>query len=425
MGRTCSIVERICFTKHYTLCIDSCMEPYVVLLKHAHTHRYTNHSAKVAAESTTSPHLRQPPLRNNPSMPGGAHYRRLLHGVLLSRYPSDTPFDEVEIHPGDCFCVNDGGKHGNQNALMSVFSHSDGKSMEKALKTLYLHLNEEHAAKRRDITRGSLSLDITENYHLVSRYQLQTIKRPRLNFKGLSTASTGIAPVPMPSLTDTTETWQMTVADKKKVYPQCARILPGGPTPGTTADSNKAVPHVRKDTDIEPVTFHGPDYKLIEDLFHQVGSKGHIKGVIDLTSTEDTVALVCLNWKIPLLAFVFSDWHGQQLKLRIQQKLFMKSTQYMNGKNPLYNPALAAVLNPKVAADLGADGHEKGGNIQGAATAASAAATTVTGSADGEHVEEPKAKRSKKEASGKTLEMRNAMLSALGHGDKSAEPADS
>lgn len=78
----------------------------------------------------------------------------------------------------------------------------------------------------------------------------------------------------------------------------------------------------------------GIEHHLHDQRRHeQSGSKGHIKGVIDgLTSTEDTVA--CVAWKIKLIAVVFSDWHCQQLNLRIQQ--------YQGGKTPLYNLALAS-----------------------------------------------------------------------------------
>jgi hypothetical protein len=102
-----------------------------------------SYQPKLAAETTTMPHLRTPPLRNNAQLPGGAHYKRLIQAVVQSRSPADSDECGQFIDPGDVFVVGDSGKHGNFAALMSPFVSDDGTYLAKVSKTLYVHYNEE------------------------------------------------------------------------------------------------------------------------------------------------------------------------------------------------------------------------------------------------------------------------------------------
>ena len=102
-----------------------------------------SYQPKLAAETTTMPHLRTPPLRNNAQLPGGAHYKRLIQAVVQSRSPADSDECGEHIDPGDVFVVGDSGKHGNFAALMTPFVSDDGTYLTKVSKTFYVHYNEE------------------------------------------------------------------------------------------------------------------------------------------------------------------------------------------------------------------------------------------------------------------------------------------
>ncbi len=102
-----------------------------------------SYQPKIAAEPTSMPHLRIPPLRNSPTLPGGQHYKKMIQAVIQSRQPADSDECGLALHDGDCFVVGDAGRHGNTPALLSVFSTDEGAHLQKVTKTLYCHYSEE------------------------------------------------------------------------------------------------------------------------------------------------------------------------------------------------------------------------------------------------------------------------------------------
>ena len=140
------------------------------------------------SKATTQPHLRHVPLRIQPGS-GNGHYKKLVQAVMLSRA---TPSQEnLDIHEGDIFVMGDGGRHGNFTALMSAFVDNESKALSKAVKTIYVQYNEDDVSKRRDLVRGNLSLDVTENFHAVARTPVGVVKRKRLHMENATTAGTG------------------------------------------------------------------------------------------------------------------------------------------------------------------------------------------------------------------------------------------
>ena len=102
-----------------------------------------SYQPKVAGETTTQPQLRLPPLRNMPTMPGGAHYKKMIQAVLASRTPADVDGVGCAIHDGDVFIIGDAGKHGNHQALGAAFANPQGTQIPRTTKTLYAHYAEE------------------------------------------------------------------------------------------------------------------------------------------------------------------------------------------------------------------------------------------------------------------------------------------
>ena len=160
---------------------------------------------------------------------------------------------------------------------------------------------EEHVQSRRDILRGGLSISQTENFHFVSRKFLESSKRTRMHHHKNTTAGNGLADCPLPDNSNAKEVWHLSFKDKKELY-GTARILPGGCVDDGQTDSNTSrASVVRRDTDMEPVTYHGTHFDLLEELVHQIGAKGNVRAIIDLTATDPTLAEVAMEWQTPFL----------------------------------------------------------------------------------------------------------------------------
>jgi hypothetical protein len=118
----------------------------------------------------------------------------------------------------------------------------------------------------------------------------------------------------------------MHVKEKKEFYGS-ARILPGGRVEYAAQDPTTVRSVVvRKDTDLEPVNYHASHTKTVEELINQVGAKGKPKLMIDLTATDPTACMTCLEWGIPFLGVTFNDYALNQLKLQLQRMMFQKMT---------------------------------------------------------------------------------------------------
>ena len=313
-----------------------------------------SYQPKIAAEPTSMPHLRIPPLRNSPSLPGGQRYKKMIQAVIQSRQPADSGECGVALHHGDCFVVGDAERHGNTTALMSVFCTDEGAHLQKVTKTLYCHYSEENLHRRRDTVRGNLSMEQTEHFHYVTANGLATNKRQRLHVPKSTTAGTSIGPMPLPDWKNTDETWALTFKDKKTLYGD-ARILPSGRPEGDgdlVGSGEKRVSHVRKDADVEPVTYNGLHRELLEELVHQVGSKGKLKGIIDLTPTDPTLAMMAIEWQVPYLGIVFNDFHLEAMKRQLVKQVFKK---FLDPKVPvLHVPKLLALMQKTSTSGSGA-----------------------------------------------------------------------
>ena len=139
-----------------------------------------------------------------------------------------------------------------------------------------------------------------------------------------STAGNSVGPLPLPDTKNQAGYWHMTFKDKKVLLGD-ARILPKGrPEPdhdlvGTNA---KRVPIVRKDTDIEPVAYHGIAEIVWQDLLHQVGSKGRLRGIMELTPLDTALAKTTLEWHIPYMCVCMNEFHKDALRRQLVVDVF-------------------------------------------------------------------------------------------------------
>ncbi len=126
--------------------------------------------------------------------------------------------------------------------------------------------------------------------------------------------------------------------------------MPSGRPEGDAELANTGenrVGHVRKDSDIEPVCYHALHRNMAEELVHQIGSKGKIKCIIDLTGTDPTLALMAIEWNIPYLGITFNDFHLQAIKKQLANLVFQRMLQV---KSPLHNAALSSLMQGQPAA---------------------------------------------------------------------------
>ena len=226
-----------------------------------------------------------------------------------------------------------------------------------------------------------MSMDQTEHFHFISKFPLLTEKRPRLHTKKASTAGTCIGPCPLPDLRREDETWRISFAQKKILYGDFGRILPGGRA-DQDADlkgtDDKRVPAVRMDKDIEPVTYNGLHREVVEEMVHQIGGK-NVRAIIDLTATEPTMAMLALEWRIPYLGVTFNMEHQEMIKTRLAQLLFQ---QFRNVKSSMHIPKLVELLQgTPSAANAAQGGNGDAGKRQAPKIVAQAGAEKSSGAA--------------------------------------------
>lgn len=186
-------------------------------------------------------------------------------------------------------------------------------------------------------------MDQTEQFHFVSANPLLTMKRPRVYDAKSSTAGTCVGPMPLPDWKDCEQTWIMTFKDKKAMYGD-ARILPGG-RPDSDGDlvgtGAQRQPQYRKDEDLEPVTYNALHPHLWEELMNQVGPRGMLRCVVDLTATEPTLASLAVEASIPYLGVCFNEEHLANMKHRLVQIVFRR---FLQPKSRLHKPPLVLLL---------------------------------------------------------------------------------
>ena len=247
-------------------------------------------------------------------------------------------------------------------------------------------------------------MDQTEHFHFIAAAGLASGKRPRLHMAKATTSGTCIGPMPLPDWKKPSETWSMTFGDKKVIYGD-ARILPSG-RPECDAElvgsGAQRVGHVRKVSDIEPVSYNGLHRHVLEELINQVGAKNKVRCIIDLTATEPSLALLALEWKIPYLGIVMGDFHLQAIKRQLVSLVFQK---FQDPKSDLHLPELVTLTQAPPASTT--------------TTNTGQAAGSGTTEEEGQQTTEPKEpmkKKARTAAKNEGKDLRAALLSQLSKG---------
>ena len=87
---------------------------------------------------------------------------------------------------GDVYVVFDAFRHGNENEIARCFrKESDGKTMTKDKRTVYMFYEQESLASFRGLTRGATVIHQMEFCHLFSATPLNTgPEEDRVHYKG-------------------------------------------------------------------------------------------------------------------------------------------------------------------------------------------------------------------------------------------------
>ncbi len=129
--------------------------------------------------------------------------------------------------------------------------------------------------------------------------------------------------------------WCRTFKEKKQIYGEPNRIMPGGRTPGV--DSETAKKMVRKDTDIEPVFFFTLPCKFYEDLLRCLAART----VTALTLGDGAIALAAMQLNKPFIGVALTEEHATGVKLHLANTVF---TGYYTEGSPFYNARIATEL---------------------------------------------------------------------------------
>ena len=106
-----------------------------------------------------------------------------MQAVLSGRSPNP---DSIETDKGDIYLMWDGGRHYEQKFL-GLFVSGVQKITDKTSRNLNVVYSEEALDKRREISRGFMTISHIEKVVAVSRETPKLGKRPNIHFSGTTT----------------------------------------------------------------------------------------------------------------------------------------------------------------------------------------------------------------------------------------------
>ena len=202
------------------------------------------------------------------------------------------------------------------------------EAIPKYARTCTIVYAETAITHRRSIVRGFMTVEQTENMHVVMSPEAETLpSRPNKHYQG-TTSGNAIMGVGHPEDRE----WTLTFAQKKTLFGPEARTTDVDDDPRKMKGEKP-----RNDTDIEPVHY----WAMTPLLYHEVVHRLQAKAIIDLTAT-DTFATVCVELGIPYLGICHTSVHVDALKRRLATVVFDKFT--VEG-NPLYKSQLAQTIH--------------------------------------------------------------------------------
>ena len=160
---------------------------------------------KLAAQSSSSPHLRIASMRGN-----GDHLKRMIRCALAAN-------DNTAIGPKDMYFLYDGKKEGNKAALHAGFTGPGGERMTYVSKAIYMTFTEESVAERLEKVRGMMAIDQVERLYIVANDAWENLAEvKRAHYKGSNRGNT-LGDIELPSWEDDRATWILGQALKKQV----------------------------------------------------------------------------------------------------------------------------------------------------------------------------------------------------------------
>ena len=92
---------------------------------------------------------------------------------------------------------------------------------------------------------------------------------------------------------------------------------------GALDDDAKKATERRTDKTVEPVTFHGTPRMTWDEILNIAGGNSAMpRLVVELVATDETLAMICLEKKVPYMGSCFNGYHRDMLRNRCAQKVF-------------------------------------------------------------------------------------------------------
>ena len=301
------------------------------------------YDSKLGGESSATPHIRHPSLRDN-----GEHLKRFASLKLRAGG------DETSLPDDELWMLPDAGKHGNKNTLLSCLKNVSIRK-ETELTVVY---DQESMEARLERLRGYIPLNQTERIHLISAELPRTPEIRRKHFNG-SNKGNVLGMVALPKYDDP-QTWRLPIKTKREVIGKTGgKVLVGGPPPGLSAEQLAALKALEAATAsekanpsrLEPVFYHGWPRALCEELQHSYD----LRGMYHLTAGGPEMAMVFLRARRPYYGICLSEEHRKALITKLEVSVF---TAMRSEDDPLHEPALTALIKDNLEGQED-DGDEK------------------------------------------------------------------
>ena len=138
-----------------------------------------------------------------------------------------------------------------------------------------------------------------------------------------------------PDWSDPSQTWTLSLRQKRALFSEDNLPLPGGQLPGGQSSDQK--PKGVKQDELLPVFFHESGELLAAELIHALQPRS----VIDMTPGSGHWAFVCACQRVPYCGVCFTDTHRDML----YRRLISRTIDAMcDANSDLYDPSFAQLL---------------------------------------------------------------------------------
>ena len=186
-------------------------------------------------------------------------------------------------------------------------------------------------AKRRKLTRGTVSIKQLEQCHIAGSTKISLPERPRKHFEGSSCGDT-IVGLTMPD-PEADSTWRLKWGLKKVLLGK--KIWPAwGKTPQGDGNVQPAVAEKRTDDTMVPMCYGSMPDKFYAELLHMLFAKM----VLDMSPGDEVFAFECIKHRVGYLGIAFTPEDAEALKSPFFE---LVRTAMRDPASPLYNDAFS------------------------------------------------------------------------------------